>query len=160
MGSFTGLMASAVACLIAGLVLCVLNRRAAHKTRIRMRKMRSSEWYAALLNRLAPAQTRYIEQMTVSSEGVRVRLLSPTGRGFAYLMADEGLPPLSVDRCEALAALLEEAFPCLCDARKYHCGIRRHRLVNGTPAATYAYIIRNAYKCAVYRNMTYRPAAR
>ncbi len=126
--------------------LMVLDHRRANILRLKAKKLYASPLFEAMRPTLKQAYKYPVERLTIDKTGFTLRFLLPFGYETRFDMVENGFPPLSVDKQEALLLLMEQFVPKLTQHDCYSFRSVRRKLLDGQVEYQYKYIMRIDYK--------------
>ena len=134
-------------CVIAALVLMVLEKRRTSKQILAMHKMRGSRMYADIYRQVVEkARSEDIEELRVERDRVVVIGVWPRTRIAEFDLKEDGYQLLSGDRVRALANVLALDIPQLDSVRYYEFDRIQLERPSGDKDYAYLYVIRSAAK--------------
>ncbi len=123
------------------------------RERNRLRSLRYSDLYQALLPTVDIARRCELDQVRVEPESITFTRVYPSSTVAVFHVADVEMRPMSVGRTRVMAMALARELPELHDTACYR--MRRYRITrpNGTVEYGYVYTITHAYKDAIMRGL-------
>ena len=141
------LWAICVLCVIAALVLMILEKRHSSKQLLAMHKMRGSRMYADIYHQVVEkAKDADIEELRVERDRVVAIGVWPRTRIAEFDLNENGYPMLRGDRVLALANVLALDIPSLQSVRDYEFDRIRLERPSGDKDYAYLFVIRSAAK--------------
>ena len=131
--------------------LIVDDNQRAHKQRLRAQKMYASPMFQELLPILKSFRKVPFEQLQVDRFGLYIRLIQPGGQEIRFRFGEHGASTFSLEKQEALLALVESSLPKIADSNRYRLYKKRRRMLNGKFEYIFTYVVDTDYKIAINR---------